>query len=74
MSIKIRKERIINEDINKYVEVSPIGDKLREKHLRWFCHVYRRPQQDIVRRNDNIQNLNNHPKKRRKPRKAKYDD
>ena len=49
---KTRKDRVRNEDIRKMVGVAPIQDKLREKRLRWFGHVQRRPTEAVVRRCD----------------------
>ncbi|KAI8559840.1 hypothetical protein RHMOL_Rhmol04G0206200 [Rhododendron molle] len=36
------------------VGVAPIAEKLRENRLRWFGHVYRRPEDAVVKRADMI--------------------
>lgn len=43
-----RKER--NEDIIDNIGVAPIEDNIRENCLRWFGHVYRRPEQAVDQR------------------------
>lgn len=42
MSDSTLKDRIKDENIWGKLEVSPIGDEMRETHLRWFGYVQRR--------------------------------
>lgn len=50
--LKRRKGRIRNEDIRNKPGLAPVEDKMRENHLRWFGHLYRRSGQTVVRRSD----------------------
>lgn len=36
------KNRVQNEHIMDNLKISPIDDKFRETHLRWFGHIIRR--------------------------------
>ena len=49
-----RKDRIWNDVILEKIGVAPIEEKMTENHLRWFGHVQRRPQEEPVRRVDNM--------------------
>src|SRR5450432_2740227 len=51
---KTRRDKIRNETIRKWVGVAPIEGKLRENRLRWFGHVYRRPEDAVVKRVDRL--------------------
>ena len=51
---KTRRDRIRNEIVREMVGVVPIKDKLRENRLRWFGHVYHRPEDAVVKRADRI--------------------
>lgn len=55
MSGTTEKEKKRNEDIIDNIGVAPIEDNIRENCLRWFGHVYRRPEQAVVRRSDGLQ-------------------
>ncbi|PKU62150.1 ataxia telangiectasia mutated family protein [Dendrobium catenatum] len=44
------KDKIRNEHIHEKVGVAPIEDKIRERRLRWFGHIKRRPSDDPVRK------------------------
>lgn len=52
MNGKTRKDRIRND--RGSLSVAPIGDKMRERRLRWFGHVQRRPMTAPVRRNETM--------------------
>ena len=39
ISGNVRKYLIQNDKICLKIEVTPIGEKMRESHLRWFGHV-----------------------------------
>jgi hypothetical protein len=39
-----RLNRVRNDDIHDRLKVAPIEEKLIQYRLRWFGHVYRRPQ------------------------------
>ena len=41
MSENIQKNRIQNKEIHLKIRVTPIDEKMRESHLRWFGHVQR---------------------------------
>jgi hypothetical protein len=41
ISRNIRKDRIRNEEIFLKIGMTPINEKMRENHLRWFGHVQR---------------------------------
>src|SRR5215467_3203283 len=43
-------DRIRNETIRETLGVSSVSDKMRQNRLRWFGHVYRKPEDDSVRR------------------------
>ena len=45
-----RADRIRNEHIRGSLGVADIKDKLRENRLRWYGHVVRRTEDNIVRR------------------------
>lgn len=45
-----RMDRIRNETIRETLGVSSVSDKMRQNRLRWFGHVYRKPEDDSVRR------------------------
>ena len=51
---KTRRDKIRNETIREWVGVAPIEGKLRENRLRWFGHVYRRPEDAVVKRVDRL--------------------
>ena len=39
-----------NENIHTKIGVASIEEKIRENHLRWYCHVRRRPTDAPVQR------------------------
>ncbi|KAI8572176.1 hypothetical protein RHMOL_Rhmol01G0177900 [Rhododendron molle] len=51
---KTRRDRIRNEIVREMVGVAPIEEKLSENRLRWFGHVYHRPEDAAVKRADRI--------------------
>ncbi|KAI8559998.1 hypothetical protein RHMOL_Rhmol04G0220700 [Rhododendron molle] len=51
---KTRRDKIRNETVHEMVGVAPIEEKLRENRLRWFGHVYHRPEDAVVKRADRI--------------------
>lgn len=55
ISGKTRKDQIGNEDIRDKIRVAPIEDKMKENHLTWFCYVYRRAEEAVVRRMAGVQ-------------------
>ncbi|KAL4191253.1 hypothetical protein AMTRI_Chr07g79680 [Amborella trichopoda] len=50
MSGKTRRDRIRNESIRENFGVAPIGDKMRERRLRWAGHVWHQPSTTPARR------------------------
>ncbi|KAI8568266.1 hypothetical protein RHMOL_Rhmol02G0184700 [Rhododendron molle] len=54
MCSKTSRDRIIHETEREMVGVAPIEEKLRENRLRWFGHIYRKPEYAIVKRADRI--------------------
>ena len=55
MSGVTREDRIRNEYLRGSIGVAPIGDKMRENRLRWFGHVMRREESEVVR---TVMNMN----------------
>lgn len=43
ISGKRRNDVIRNEDTRDNLRVAPVEYQIRENHLKWFSHVYRRP-------------------------------
>ena len=54
MSENIRKNRIQNKEIHLKIRVTPIDEKMRESHLRWFGHVQRRAINAPIRKSELI--------------------
>ena len=50
MSGVTRRDRMENEYIRKNVGVESMGDVLAQNRLRWFGHVMRKPDEDVVKR------------------------
>uniref|UniRef100_A0A7I4YY00 EF-hand domain-containing protein n=1 Tax=Haemonchus contortus TaxID=6289 RepID=A0A7I4YY00_HAECO len=44
-----RLDRIRNEDVRLAMQTAPVQLIMRERHLRWFGHVLRRPQNHPTR-------------------------
>ena len=45
-----RQDRKRNENIRRDLKVEQINEYLRTNRLRWFGHVYRRPEEDVLKR------------------------
>ena len=50
MSGVTRKDRMENEYVRMKIGVESIGDVLEQNRLRWFGHVLRKPDNDVVKR------------------------
>ena len=61
-----RMDRKRNEDIMKALDVEAIDECLRTNRLRWFGHVYRRENDDILKEMYNYEA--NRQRKRERPR------
>lgn len=51
----MRTKGIHNEENHLKIGVSPIDDKMKESHLRWFGHVQRKTIEGLVRKSELIQ-------------------
>ena len=50
MSGVTRRDRMENEYVRRNMGVESIGDVLAQNRLRWFGHVMRKPDDDMVKR------------------------
>jgi hypothetical protein len=53
-----RRDRVRNDDICERLGVTPVDEKLVQRHLRWFGHMQWRPAEapihnEVIRRTDN---------------------
>jgi len=57
------RDKVRNEDIRSKIGVTPIEEKMRENHLRWFDHVRRRPADALAYQIRQVKRANGRPKK-----------
>ena len=69
MCAKIRKDKIRNERFRRHLEITTIGDKIRETHLRWFRHVQLR-QATVPVRKSLAMKVDSPPRERDRPQRT----